>query len=208
MTELEKKLLNQGYKYIAGVDEAGRGPLAGPVVAACCIYHKDLHIEGINDSKQLTADQRRKIFSLITKNPAIIYGIGIVDVAEIDKINILQATLYAMKKAIEALITIPDFVLIDGNQIPDVNIPCEAVVKGDELSISIAAASVIAKFTRDEIMDQYHEVYPEYGFNQHKGYGTKKHLDALNKFGSTPIHRITFKPCSLVPSREENIVKI
>ncbi len=190
----ENKLREKGYLNIAGVDEVGRGPLAGPVVAAACILPKDLLIEDIDDSKKLDAAKREAVFQRIINHPNIIYSIGIVDNKIIDQINILQATFLAMKQAIRKLSVRPDFLLFDGNQYPTTSIPSNAIVKGDSLSISIAAASIIAKQTRDKIMEEYHLKWPHFGFDQHKGYATEMHRSAIIKHGPCEIHRRTFDP--------------
>jgi ribonuclease HII len=191
MLELENRLYLKGYKNICGVDEAGRGPLCGPVVAAAVILEKDVHIEGVNDSKKLSEKKREIIFELI-KEKAIAIGIGICDVDVIEEINILNATKIAMKKAIEQLKIKPDYVLIDGNQMIDIDIEGETVVAGDSKSQSIAAASIIAKVTRDKLLYEYDKIYPEYNFSKHKGYGTKIHREAILKYGLCPIHRPSF----------------
>ena len=180
------------YQAVAGVDEAGRGPLAGPVVAAAVLLAPDSKFNGLDDSKKLSPKIREKFF-LIIKEQALSYGIGIVDVEKIEKINILQASLLAMKHAVENLSLKPDLLLIDGNQAIDTDIKQWTIVKGDSLSQSIAAASVLAKVTRDKLMEQYHEQFPQYSFNKHKGYGTSLHRDLIKKYGPCPIHRRTFK---------------
>ena len=182
----------KGYQAVAGVDEAGRGPLAGPVVAAAVLLAPDSKFNGLDDSKKLSPKIREKFF-LIIKEQALSYGIGIVDVEKIEKINILQASLLAMKHAVENLSLKPDLLLIDGNQAIDTDIKQWTIVKGDSLSQSIAAASVLAKVTRDKLMEQYHEQFPRYAFNKHKGYGTSLHRDLIKKYGPCPIHRRTFK---------------
>lgn len=194
MSNCEKRLKGEGFSRIAGVDEAGRGPLAGPVVAAACIIPDGGFFESLNDSKLLTPDQRNTLFEQITTCPNLIFGIGIVDIQTIDRINILQATFVAMKKAVEALSIQPDYILVDGNQLPMFDIPSESLVRGDSLSISIAAASIIAKVTRDRIMEEMDGKWPEYGFKQHKGYATEQHLEAIMKFGPCSIHRKSFDP--------------
>lgn len=184
----------RGCKVIAGVDEAGRGCLAGPVVAAACVIPEGLLISGINDSKQLSAQQRECLFDVITTHPDILIGIGIVDAQEIDKINIFQASVKAMLLAVEDLPVRPDHLLVDGLKLPHI-ISSEKIIKGDTLSLSIAAASIIAKVTRDrQMINEYHVKYPEYSFDRHKGYGTEAHLAALNKNGPCHIHRRSYAP--------------
>lgn len=190
----ERKALQQGYQIIVGIDEAGRGPLAGPVVAAACHISPGIQIEGIDDSKKLTPAKREKIYRDLTEHPHVSIGIGVVEAEVIDQINILQATIMAMLKAIEDIPVDPDYLLVDGMTLPG-QIPSEKIVKGDSLSLCIGAASIVAKVTRDAIMEQYDEKWPEYGFGSHKGYGTKKHMDALNRFGPRPgVHRESFEP--------------
>ena len=193
-TLFEEKAFKKGHRLIAGVDEAGRGPLAGPVVAAACILPRGLIIEGVDDSKKLTSVQRTELYHIITKHPEIIFGIGIVENDLIDEMNILQASLHAMKLAIQNLSESPDYLLIDGNHLPATHIASKAVIKGDSRSQSIGAASILAKYTRDALMIELHEKWPHYGFDQHKGYGTKKHVDALKIHGPCPIHRRSFEP--------------
>ena len=188
---IENSLYAEGYKMICGVDEAGRGPLAGPVCAAAVILPKGLELPGLNDSKKLTDKKRRELFPVI-KEQAIAYGIGLASHEEIDEINILQATYLAMERAIAQLEGKADFALIDGNRAKDFGLPVRTVVKGDSLSASIAAASVLAKVTRDDIMLEMAKEYPEYGFEVHKGYGTKAHYEALRAHGHSAIHRLTF----------------
>ncbi len=190
----ERRARRQGYQRIAGIDEAGRGPLAGPVVAAACIIPDGIAVPGVNDSKLLTPEQRETLFGVITGHPDIHYAVGIVDHQVIDTINIFQATIQAMLEAVSKLIHQPDFLFVDGLKLPHPTIPCEKIIKGDQLSHSVAAASVIAKVTRDRIMRDYHQVYPQYGFDQHKGYSTDLHLEMIAKYGACPIHRLTFKP--------------
>ena len=189
--EIENSLYAEGYKMICGVDEAGRGPLAGPVCAAAVILPKGLELPGLNDSKKLTDKKRRELFPII-KEQAIAYGIGLASHEEIDEINILQATYLAMERAIAQLEGKADFALIDGNRAKEFGLPVRTVVKGDSLSASIAAASVLAKVTRDDIMLEMAKEYPEYGFEVHKGYGTKAHYEALRAHGHSPIHRMSF----------------
>ncbi|MFL8799478.1 MULTISPECIES: ribonuclease HII [unclassified Clostridioides] len=187
----ENEGYNKGYLYIGGIDEAGRGPLAGPVVASVVVFKKDTKIEGVNDSKKLSEAKRDELFEVIKKE-ALDYGIGIVNNEEIDEFNILNATYMAMKKAINCLKQAPDYLLVDAATIPGIDIAQNPIVKGDSKSISIAAASILAKVTRDSIMYQYDRVYPEYGFKSHKGYGTKEHYEAIEKHGITPMHRKSF----------------
>lgn len=191
MLEIEDMLYEKGYNLVCGVDEAGRGPLCGPVVAAAVILPKDECIEGVNDSKKLSEKKREKLYNdIISKSLA--YGIGISDVDVIEEVNILNATKIAMKKAIENLDIRPDYVLIDGNQMIDIDIKGETVISGDAKSESIAAASILAKVTRDRMLIEYDKKYPEYGFAKHKGYGTKAHIEAIKEYGLTPIHRPSF----------------
>lgn len=191
MLEIEDGLYSKGYKYICGVDEAGRGPLCGPVVAAAVILPKDVYIEGVNDSKKLSEKKRENLYDDIMEK-ALAVGVGISDVDVIEKVNILNATKLAMIQAIENLKVKPEYVLVDGNQRIDIAIPLDTVVKGDAKSESIACASIIAKVTRDRMLIKYDEKYPEYGFAKHKGYGTKVHIEAIKKHGLTPIHRPSF----------------
>lgn len=179
------------YSYICGIDEAGRGPLAGPVVAGAVILPKDARILYINDSKKLSEKKREELFDVICSE-ALAYGIGVVSPERIDEINILQATYEAMRQAINKLDITPDILLNDAVTIPEINIRQVPIIKGDAKSMSIAAASILAKVTRDRMMLEYDAVYPEYGFARHKGYGTKQHTDALVKYGACPIHRRTF----------------
>lgn len=189
--KIEDEYLSAGIQLICGVDEAGRGPLAGPVCAAAVILPPHFDLPGLNDSKKLTDKRRRELFPLI-KDAAIAYGIGFASHEEVDSINILQATYLAMERAIAQLSISPEHLLIDGNRAKDFGIPTRTVVKGDSLSASIAAASVLAKVSRDDLMLQAAEKYPRYGFEIHKGYGTKAHYEALSSFGPSPIHRKTF----------------
>ena len=191
MWEIEDRFFESGYRLICGVDEAGRGPLAGPVCAAAVILPAHLEIPGLNDSKKLTDKKRRELCPVI-KEQAVAYGIAFADHAEIDEINILQATYLAMERAIGQLEVKPELALIDGNRTKDFGLPVETVVHGDSLSASIAAASVLAKVTRDDLMLQMAEEYPQYGFEIHKGYGTKAHYAALQEFGPCRIHRMSF----------------
>ena len=191
MWAIEDACRAEGYTVICGVDEAGRGPLAGPVCAAAVILPDHLELPGLNDSKKLSDKKRRELFPLI-KEQAIAYGIGLASEKEIDEINILQATYLAMERALAQLEGKADLALIDGNRAKDFGLPVKTVVKGDSLSASIAAASILAKVTRDDIMEAYAEEYPGYGFEIHKGYGTKAHYAALTEKGASPIHRMTF----------------
>ena len=192
MWAFEKETMGKGYSAIAGIDEAGRGPLAGPVVSAAVILPDSFDVPGITDSKKLTPKKRDNLYIKIHES-VIAVGIGIIEPVEIDRINILQASLKSMAIAVQNLNPQPDFLLIDGTfQIPS-DLPQRPIIKGDSLSISIAAASIVAKVTRDRIMVQYHETYPQYDFARHKGYPTKAHKEAIQKFGCCPIHRKTFK---------------
>ena len=195
LTELKKidtEFVNMGMKYICGIDEAGRGPLAGPVVVASVIMPEDSMLEGVNDSKKISESKREKLYELITKE-AISYGVGIIDQEEIDDINILQATKKGLTEALRAMEVKPNVILVDAlTGIDTLGIPYKSVIKGDAKSYSIACASIVAKVTRDRIMREWDKVYPEYGFSGHKGYGTAKHIEAIRKYGLTPIHRKTF----------------
>ncbi len=188
----ESKYTEMGYSIVCGTDEAGRGPLAGNVYAAAVILPRGLVIEGLDDSKKLTEKKRERLFDIITKE-AVSYGIAYATPAEIDEYNILNAALLAMRRAIEKLTPQPDFILIDGNQTRGFTLPCEAVVKGDSKSMSIAAASILAKVSRDKECLELDKMYPEYGFAAHKGYPTKAHYDAIEKYGVLPIHRRSFR---------------
>lgn len=191
MWQIEDRFFAEGHSVICGVDEAGRGPLAGPVCAAAVILPHDLEISGLNDSKKLSDKRRRELFPIICEQ-AIAYGIGFASHEEIDQINILQATFLAMRRAIDQLPIRPDLALIDGNRETDFGLPVQTVVKGDSLSANIAAASILAKVSRDDIMLEMAEEYPGYGFEVHKGYGTKAHYEALTRLGACPIHRMSF----------------
>lgn len=191
MWEIESSFYSEDIQVICGVDEAGRGPLAGPVCAAAVILPKNLVLPGLTDSKKLTDKKRRELFPLIQEQ-AVAYGIGFATEQEIDEINILQATFLAMQRALDQLNVRPDLALIDGNREKDFGMPVKTVVKGDSLSANIAAASILAKVTRDNLMQELSEQYPQYGFEIHKGYGTKAHYEALREFGISPIHRRTF----------------
>ena len=190
MWQIEEEYFAKGVQVICGIDEAGRGPLAGPVCAAAVILPRDLEIPGLNDSKKLTDKKRRELFPVIQEQ-ALAYGIAFADHKEIDEVNILQATFLAMKRAVAQLKLQPELLLVDGNRTTDFGIPAVAVVKGDSLSANIAAASVLAKVTRDMYMEEIAQEYPQYGFEIHKAYGTKAHYQALAEYGPSPIHRMT-----------------
>lgn len=191
MWEIEDSYLERGVKLICGVDEAGRGPLAGPVCAAAVILPPHVQIPGLNDSKKLTDKKRRELYPVIMEQ-AVAYGIGFASHEEIDEINILQATYLAMERAIAQLSVKPELALIDGNRAKDFGLPVQTVIKGDSLSASIAAASILAKVTRDNLMLDAAAEYPLYSFDVHKGYGTKAHYEALTNYGPSPIHRMSF----------------
>ena len=188
---IERQCFAGGFDIVCGVDEAGRGPLAGPVCAAAVILPKEYEIPGLNDSKKLTDKKRRELYDVITQQ-AVCYGIAFADEKEIDEINILQATFRAMERAVAQLSISPDIVLVDGNRAPALGFPMKTVIKGDSLSASIAAASILAKVTRDRLMEEQDTLYPAYGFAVHKGYGTKRHYEALAAEGPCPIHRMSF----------------
>ena len=205
LLKYEKKLYKEGYKLIAGTDEAGRGPLCGPVVAAAVILPKNYALEGLIDSKQLSEKKRDKFYEII-KRDAISYAVGVVDAKTIDEINIYEASRMAMLDAISKLNVKPDYVLTDAMPLPMEN--SMAIIHGDALSITIAAASVIAKVTRDKVMYELDEKYPEYGFKSHKGYPTKKHLDAIKKYGILDNYRLTYKPVkALMEENNEEFIK-
>ena len=189
--EIERGLYEEGYTAVCGIDEAGRGPLAGPVCAGAVILPPELEIPGLNDSKKLTDKKRRVLYDEITRQ-AVAWAVCMVDEKVIDEINILQATFRAMAGALAGLKTVPDFVLVDGNRDPELGIATQTVVKGDARSANVAAASILAKVTRDRFMEQQAERYPQYGFEIHKGYGTKAHYAALREYGPCPIHRQSF----------------
>lgn len=192
LKDIENKLYGTGLNYICGIDEAGRGPLAGPVVVAAVIMPKDSMIEGVNDSKKVSEKKREILYDLII-NEAIAYSVAIIDQDEIDKINILNATKKGLTKCIKDLSVKPDRIIVDAlNKIDTCGIPYTSIIKGDAKCYSIAAASIIAKVTRDRIMRQWDEIYPKYGFEKHKGYGTQMHIKAIKEFGPTPIHRKSF----------------
>ena len=189
--EYENIKYAEGYTAVCGTDEAGRGPLCGPVVAAAVILPRDVEIEGLNDSKKLTEKKREKLFDII-KEKAVAYAIAEASPAEIDEINILNASMLAMKRAIDALAIKADFALIDGNCSRGFDIPTQTIVKGDSISASIAAASILAKVTRDRQCEELDKLYPEYNIAKHKGYPTKDHMDAVRKYGPAPIYRMSF----------------
>lgn len=187
----ENDLRRMGYKYICGIDEAGRGPLAGPVFAAAVILPENCEIEGLNDSKKLSEKKREELFPIICEK-AVAYSIAFATEEEIDEVNILNATYLAMKRAQEGLKIPCDYALVDGNRMPPLNVEAETIVKGDAKSASIAAASILAKVSRDRVMYEIDKIYPEYNFAKHKGYGTKVHVEALLKYGPCKVHRRTF----------------
>lgn len=189
--EYEKEAIAKGYKAVCGVDEAGRGPLAGPVCAAAVILPENTVIEGVNDSKKLSEKKREALFDVI-KEQALSYSIAFASVEEIEEVNILNATMLAMKRAVEGLDIKADYAMIDGNRLPDLSIDSEFIVKGDAKSMSIACASILAKVSRDRLLYKYAEEYPEYLFDKHKGYGTKAHVEAIKKYGPCPYHRLSF----------------
>ena len=189
--EFEKEALAKGYKSVCGVDEAGRGPLAGPVCAAAVILPEGVIIEGVNDSKKLSEKKRDSLFDVI-REQALSYSIAYATVDEIEEINILNATMLAMRRAIDGLDIKADYAMIDGNKIPPIDIDAECIVKGDAKSMSIACASILAKVSRDRLLYKYAEEYPMYGFDKHKGYGTKVHREAILKYGPCPYHRKSF----------------
>ena len=193
LLKYEKELYQMGYKFICGTDEAGRGPLVGPVVAAAVILPMNYHLEGLTDSKKLS-EKKREAFYPIIQRDAVAYGIGIVDAKTIDEINIYEASRLAMQKAILDMKQKPDYVLTDAMPFPDYSIPVKPIVHGDALSLSIAAASVLAKVTRDHILYELDQKYPQYEFKNHKGYPTKRHLELLKKFGPMEEYRFTYKP--------------
>jgi ribonuclease HII len=184
----------QGAFRIGGLDEAGRGPLAGPVVAAVCIFLEEVRFKGLNDSKQVAEFERERLYQEITTHPSIEWAVGLASAAEIDQFNIVKATFLAMDRALSKLSTKPDLLLIDGHLAPPFGIPIVSIVKGDAQSASIAAASILAKVTRDRIMKELHIQFPQYGLGEHKGYGVPVHLAALKKWGPSPVHRKTFAP--------------
>ena len=192
LKEIENKWHQKGKKLVCGIDEAGRGPLAGPVVVAAAIMPEDSFIEGVNDSKKISEKKREALYELIT-NEAIAWGVGIIDQKEIDRINILNATKEGLTTAVKSLQIKPDRIIVDAlNGIDTLGIPYTSIIKGDAKCYSIAAASIIAKVTRDRIMRQWDEIYPQYGFEKHKGYGTKAHIEAIKEYGLCPLHRRSF----------------
>ncbi|MCE5194370.1 MAG: ribonuclease HII [Nitrospiraceae bacterium] len=196
--EYDESYRKKGFAIIAGIDEAGRGPLAGPVVASAVVLSVKTRINGLRDSKKVPEKERQTLFYEVLSS-CLDVGVGIVEADKIDRMNILKATKLAMENAVEDLLDRPDFLLIDAVKLPKVNIQQLSPIKGESLSASIAAASIIAKFVRDRLMQQYHQLYPQYGFEKHKGYGTKEHLDSLQHYGPCPIHRKSFdKVMSLI----------
>lgn len=192
LKEIEEEIYNSGTEYICGIDEAGRGPLAGPVVVAAVIMPRNSMIEGVNDSKKVSEKKRESLYEIIT-NEAIAYGVGIIDQKEIDRINILNATKEGLTMAVKELSIRPNLILVDALKNIDTDgIEYRSIIKGDAKCYSIAAASIIAKVTRDRIMRQWDEVYPQYGFSKHKGYGTAAHIAAIEEYGLCPLHRLSF----------------
>lgn len=191
---LEKEMRSSGHRLVAGIDEAGRGPLAGPVTAAAVILPEDFHHEWVNDSKKLSESRREKVYEDLIADERVIWAWALAEAEEIDKINILQATYVAMRRAVEALSMKPDVALVDGRPVQGLPVPHRGVIKGDTLSLSIAAASIIAKVERDRIMRAYAIKFPQYSFEKHKGYGTKVHLEGLRNYGPCAIHRKSFAP--------------
>lgn len=189
--EFEQEAINKGYHHVCGVDEAGRGPLAGPVCAAAVVLPENTIIEGVDDSKKLSEKKREALFGVI-KAEAVSYSIAYASVEEIESMNILNATMLAMKRAVEGLDVKADYAMIDGNRLPDLCIDSECIIKGDAKSMSIACASILAKVSRDRLLYKYAEEYPMYGFDKHKGYGTKAHTAAIKEFGPCPYHRMSF----------------
>ncbi|MCF6311352.1 MAG: ribonuclease HII [Verrucomicrobiales bacterium] len=191
---LEKEMRSSGHRLVAGIDEAGRGPLAGPVTAAAVILPEDFHHPWVNDSKKLSESRREKVYEDLIADERVIWAWGLAEAEEVDQINILQATYVAMRRAVEALSVTPDVALVDGRPVQGLPVEHRGVIKGDTLSLSIAAASIIAKVERDRIMRAYAIKYPQYGFEKHKGYGTKVHLEGLRNYGPCAIHRKSFAP--------------
>jgi ribonuclease HII len=193
MAQFERAERQAGHQTVAGVDEAGRGPLAGPVVAAACVIPEGLYFAGVNDSKQLCAGQRADLYQQLTQDPRVQFGIGFVHADEIDRINIYQATIRAMCQAVQSLVIQPQVLLVDGLALPYPNVAVRKVIGGDALCYCIAAASILAKEYRDRLMVEYHQQWPVYGFNRHKGYATEEHRRILLEQGPCPIHRLTFE---------------
>lgn len=206
LLKYEKELYKKGISLIGGVDEVGRGPLVGPVVAACVILPPNYELPGLDDSKKLSEKKRDKYYDIIIKD-AVSVGIGIVDAKKIDEINILEASRLAMKLAIEDLDVKPEYILSDAMKLDNIDIPYEAIIHGDALSLSIAAGSVIAKVTRDRMMYELDKKYPEYGFAQHKGYPTKKHLENIAKYGVLENYRFTYKPVSDLINKMKVVIR-
>lgn len=206
LLKYEKELYKKGISLIGGVDEVGRGPLVGPVVAACVILPPNYELPGLDDSKKLSEKKRDKYYDIIMKD-AVSVGIGIVDAKKIDEINILEASRLAMKLAIEDLDVKPEYILSDAMKLDNIDIPYEAIIHGDALSLSIAAGSVIAKVTRDRMMYELDKKYPEYGFAQHKGYPTKKHLENIAKYGILENYRFTYKPVSDLINKMKVVIR-
>lgn len=205
LLQIERGLYAEGYFRIAGVDEVGRGPLAGPVIAAACILPKSFDLPGLNDSKKLT-EKKRRVLSQSIQEQAVAFSLGSATTAEIDLHNILRATKLAMTRALDKMAIHPDYVLVDGRDRLNIDIVHKAVIGGDGLSASIAAASILAKVARDELMCEMHEIYPEYCFDQHKGYGTRLHMEMIERFGPCPIHRQSFSPIKEILSVSDDQV--
>ncbi|WP_100933989.1 ribonuclease HII [Candidatus Chlamydia corallus] len=193
MTAFDKEVASEDFSVVAGIDEAGRGPLAGPVVASACILPKGKIFPGVNDSKKLTARERAQIRDTLMQDSEVFFGIGVISVERIDQVNILEATKEAMVQAISSLPISPDLLLVDGLYLSH-EIPCKKIIQGDAKSASIAAASILAKEHRDDLMLELHKLYPDYGFDRHKGYGTALHLEAIRRYGPSPCHRKSFSP--------------
>ncbi|MEM1282054.1 MAG: ribonuclease HII [Chlamydiota bacterium] len=209
LTSFEEAARRKGFCTVVGIDEAGRGPLAGPVVAASCFFPPEVFVSGVNDSKQLTPEKRRIVYQKLISNDQIHYNVAIVDHSVIDEINIYQATIRAMIEAVDGLDIPADYLLVDGLTLPHHSIPGEGIIKGDSKSQLIAAASIIAKETRDELMLEYHKEWPDYGFDRHKGYATKAHREAIANYGPCPIHRRSFEPIkSMVQKSEVDAVQL
>ncbi|MEI8300420.1 MAG: ribonuclease HII [Chlamydiota bacterium] len=190
----ENQAYELGYQVVVGLDEAGRGPLAGPVVACACYIIPDAKLEGVQDSKLLDPVKRRKLYEMLIEHPQVVYAIGVIDASGIDKTNILQASMQAMLLAVKNLKVQTDYILVDGSYFPKTTLPGLALIRGDQRSLSIAAASIIAKEVRDDMMREYHKQWPTHGFDVHKGYATKEHITAVKAYGVTPIHRLSFEP--------------